>query len=225
MRSEPPRPRVATSPLGRGADEARHDRYHAAAEQGREDSLDGAVGAGVVRGRLAEMGVGVHQVHRVHEAGAGAPGLQRGGDEPRAQTLAAGDQVVGGARGELAQQPQSLRQRLQLGEEVADVEQHVGPEPAAGKQRPRDLDVARAEPGNEAGHGARLAAPCLLRHFQERIGSPRHRGDDHDGRLGTVTANDLDGVANGGGIGQRRTAELVHVWRAAGSGHGGKVGR
>jgi hypothetical protein len=40
-----------------------------------------------------------------------------------------------------------------------------------------------------------------------------------------VTANDLDGVANGGGIGQRRTAELVHVWRAAGSGHGGKVGR
>jgi hypothetical protein len=27
-------------------------------------------------------------------------------------------------------------------------------------------------------------------------------------------------VANGGGIGQRRTAELVHVWRAAGSGHG-----
>jgi hypothetical protein len=35
-----------------------------------------------------------------------------------------------------------------------------------------------------------------------------------------MAANDLDGVANGSGIGQRRTAELVHVGRAAATGHG-----
>jgi hypothetical protein len=31
-------------------------------------------------------------------------------------------------------------------------------------------------------------------------------------------------VTDGSGVGQRRTAELVDVRRAAGSGHGGKVG-
>jgi hypothetical protein len=37
-----------------------------------------------------------------------------------------------------------------------------------------------------------------------------------------MAANDLDGVADGGGVGQGRTAELVHVWRPAGTRHGGK---
>jgi hypothetical protein len=36
-----------------------------------------------------------------------------------------------------------------------------------------------------------------------------------------VTTDDIDGVANGGGVGQRRTAELVHLRCSAGSGHRG----
>ena len=80
--------------------------------------------------------------------------------------------------------------------------QCYGPEAAAREQRSGHLDVAGAEPTDQAGHGARLAAPRLLRHFQERVGGPRHRRDDYDGRLGTMTANDRDGVANGSGIGQ-----------------------
>ena len=45
--------------------------------------------------------------------------------------------------------------------------------------------------------------------------------DDHDdGGLRTKTMDDVDGVADGGGVGQRRTAELVDVGRAAGSWHG-----
>jgi hypothetical protein len=34
-----------------------------------------------------------------------------------------------------------------------------------------------------------------------------------------MAADDVDGVADGGGIGQRRTAELVHLRGSAGSGH------
>jgi hypothetical protein len=37
-----------------------------------------------------------------------------------------------------------------------------------------------------------------------------------------MAADDLDGVADGGGVGQGRTAELVHVGRPAGTRHGGK---
>ena len=71
------------------------------------------------------------------------------------------------------------------------------------------------EAGDQGRDGARVAASGLLRHGQERVGRPRHGGDDHDGRLGAMAANDLDG----GGIGQRRTAELVHLRCSAGSGH------
>jgi hypothetical protein len=37
-----------------------------------------------------------------------------------------------------------------------------------------------------------------------------------------MAANDLDRMADGSGIGQRRTAELVHVRRSAGTGHEGR---
>jgi hypothetical protein len=103
----------------------------------------------IVTGRLAERGVGVDQVERVHVPGAGAAGLERGGDQPRADPLAAGDEIVGGAGRQLAEQPKPLGQRLELGEEVGDVEQHVGAETAAGQERPGDFGVARAEPSDE----------------------------------------------------------------------------
>ena len=149
-------------------------------------------------------------------------GLERGGDQPGAEPLAPGDEVVGGARRQLAEQAEALGQRLQLGEEIADVEQHVGAEPSARQERARHLGVPGAEPRDQRRDGARLAGSRLLRHFEERVGGPRHRGDDHDGRLGAMAANDLDRVADGSGIGQRRTAELVHVRCSAGTGHGGR---
>jgi hypothetical protein len=45
---------------------------------------------------------------------------------------------------------------------------------------------------------------------EDRVGDPRHRGDDHDeGRLALVPDN-LERVANRGGVGQRGAAELMH---------------
>ena len=221
MRSEPPRPRVATSPSGAAPIKPGTTGTTPAREQWAEHPLDGAVGAGVIGRRLAERGVGVDQVERVHVLGAGSAGLERGGDQPCAEPLAAGDEVVGGAGGQLAEQPKPLGQRLELGEEVGDVEQHVGAETAAGKERPGDFGVPGAEPRDERSDGTRLAGSRLLGHFEERVGGSRHRGDHDDGGLRAMAANDLDRVADGSGIGQRRTAELVHVWCSAGAWHGG----
>ena len=108
--------------------------------------MNRAVRVGIVRRRLTEVGIGVHQFHRIHEARPRAAGLQRRGDQPRAQALAAGHQVVRGPCGELAQQAQPLGQRFQFREEIADVQQHVGTEPARREERARDLGVAGAEP-------------------------------------------------------------------------------
>jgi hypothetical protein len=79
--------------------------------------------------------------------------------------------------------------------------------------------VPGAEPGNQGRDGAGFAGSGLLRHAQERVCRPGHSGDHDDGGLRPVAADDLDGMADGGGIGQRRTAELVHMSRSAGSGH------
>ena len=204
-----------------GADEARHHRHDTLGEHRGEHPVDRAVGAGVVGRGLAERGVGVHQVERVHVLGSGAARLERGGYQPRAQALAPGDERVGRARGQLTEQTKALRQRFQLGEEIGDVEQHVGADPSAGQERSRHLDVPGAEPRDQRRDGARLTGSRLLCHLEERVSGPRHRGDDHDGGLGTMAADDLDRMAHGSGIGQRRTAELVDVRRSAGTGHGG----
>ncbi len=208
--------------VGRGADEAGDDGDDPLREERLEHALHRAVGAGVVGRRLAEVGIGVDQVERVHESRAGAAGLECRGDQPGAEALATGDEVVRRARRQLAQQAEALGQRLELLEQLGDVEEDRGARLAARQQRTRDLRVPRAEPRNQRRDGARLAGPRLLRHFQERVGGPRHGGDDHDGRLLTMAANDLDRVADGSGIGQRRTAELVDVRRSAGTGHGGE---
>ena len=222
VRSEPPRPRVATSPSGVAPMKPGTTGTTPRARSGAEEPLDRAIGAGQIRRRLAEGAVGMDDLERIHVPGRVPRASSAAATRRALSALAAGDQIVGGAGRQLAEEAEALGQRLELLEDLADVGQHVGPEPAGGQQGPRDLGVPGAQPGDEGSDGARLAAPGLLRHGQERIGRARHGGDHHDGGLLAVAADDLDGMADGGGIGQRRTAELVHVWRPAGTWHGGK---
>ncbi len=161
-------------------------------------------------------------LERIHVPSAGTARFERRGDQAGAHALAAGDQIVGGAGSQLPEEAEASGQGLELFEDLADVGHDVGPEPAGGQKGARDLGVPGAQPGNEGSDGAGLAAPGLLRDRQECISRARHGGHHHDGGFLAVAANDLDGMADGGGIGQRRTAELVHVWRPAGTRHGGK---
>ena len=127
--------------LGGGTDEPRHDRDDAARKQREQRPLDAPVGPGKVRGRLAERAVGVDEVEGVHILCLGAGRIQRGGHQARAQPLATRREIVGRPRGQLAQEPEPLGQRLQLREHVADVRQEVGSRPARWQQRPRHLGV------------------------------------------------------------------------------------
>jgi hypothetical protein len=205
--------------LGRGSDEPRDDGDDAACEQRRQGPLHAPVGPRKVRRRLPEGAIGVDEVEGVHVLCLDPGGIERRRDQPGAQPLPARGEVVGGPRRELAQEAKPLGQGFELLEHVADVGQQVRPAPARRQQRPRHLRVTRTEAGNQRRDGARLAGSGLLRHAKERVGGPRHGRDDHDGGLLAVTADDVDGMADGGGIGQRCTAELVHVRCAAGPRH------
>jgi hypothetical protein len=204
----------------RGADEPGNHRDDAPRKQRRQHPLDRAVGPGEVRRRLAEGRVGMDDLRGVHVSRVAALCLQHRLHQPRAHPLAPRHQVVHGARRKLAQQPEALGQRLQLFEDVADVGEHVGPQPAGRQQRAGHLGVTGAELRDEGRDGARVAAPGLVGHAEQRVRGARHRGDHHDGGLLAMPADDLDRVANGSGIGQRCAAELVHVGRSAGTGHG-----
>ena len=219
VRSEPPRPERGHLAVGRGADEAGHDRDDAAREQRQQRALDAPIGAGEVRRRLAERAVGVDEVDGIDVPCLRPGRLERRRHQARAQPLAARGEVVGGARGELAQELEPLCQGLELLEDVADVGQRVRPAAARGQERPCHLGVAAPELRDEGRDGARLAGAGLLGHAKERVGRPRHRRDDHDGGLLGMAADDVDGVADSGGVGQRRTAELVHLRRSAGPWH------
>ncbi len=208
--------------LGSGPDEAGDHRDDAPGEQRQHDALGAAVGASVVGRRAAEGIVGVDDVERLDVAGPRARGIEGGRDEPRAEPFAARDEIVGGPRRELAEKAEAPGQRFQLVERLGDVGERVGPPAPRGEQRPRHLGVPRAQARDEGRDGARVAGSSLPRHGEERVGRPRHRGDDHDGGLRTKAVDDVDGVADGGGIGQRRTAELVHVRRSARSRHRGE---
>ena len=206
--------------VGRGADEAGHDRDDAAREQRQRACAGRCRSVRAKSGAAWPNAPSVWTRSRASTYFAFVPAASSAaGDQARAQPLAARGEVVGGARGELAQQPQALRQGLELLEHVADVGQHVRAAAARRQERPRHLGVPRPQPGDERRDGARLAGSGLLGHAKQRVGRPRHRGDDHDGGLLGVAADDVDGVADGGGVGQRRTAELVHVRRSAGPWH------
>ena len=112
-----------------------------------------------------------------------------------------------------------MRQSLELLEDVADVGERIRPPAAWGQKCPSNLGVSASELGDEGRDGALLAGAGLLGHAKERVGRPRHRRDDHDSGLLGVAADDVDGVADSGGVGQRRTAELVHLRRSAGPWH------
>ncbi len=111
---------------GRGADEAGHDRHDAARDERPQHPLRASIGALVVGGRAAEGGVGVHHVQRIDVTRLGACGVERGGDQAGTETLAAGDKEIGGAGGELAEQPETARQRLELLEGIAHQRQQIG---------------------------------------------------------------------------------------------------
>jgi len=188
--------------VGRAADEAGHDRHHPAREQRRQRALDAAIGAGVVRRRLPEVAVGVDEVQGVHVLCLRPGGLERGRHQPGAEAFAARGQVVGRAGRELAEQPEPLGDLLELLEHVADIAQDVCPAAAGGQEGPRHFGVARAQPRDQRGNGARLAGSGLLGNAEQRVGRPRHRGDDHDRGLLGMATDDVDGVADAGGIGQ-----------------------
>ena len=208
--------------LWRGADVAGEHRHDAAGKKRCQHPLRRAVGARVVGRGVTEGLVGVDDLERVDIRRPGARGAERGGHQTRAQPLAAGNEIVGRARREVAKESKALRQRLELVEGIGDLREHLGTGGTGGEQDAGDFRMPRPEAGNERRDGTGLAGPGLLRHGEERVGGPRHRRDDHDGGLRTVATDDVDGVADGGGIGQRRTAELVHMRCSACSGHRGE---
>ena len=220
VRSVPPRPSVATSPSGAAPMKPGTTGMIPRASSGASARATRAVGARESGAAWPNAAVGVDEVERVDVRCARCrPASSAAATRRRAEPLAARDDVVAGARRELAQQAQALAPAPRAPRTLGDDGQDVGPVPAAGEQRARHLRVAAAQAGDQGRDGARVAASGLLRHGQERVGGPRHGGDDHDGRLGAMAADDVDGVADRGGIGQRRTAELVNVRCSAGSGH------
>jgi hypothetical protein len=61
--------------------------------------------------------------------------------------------------------------------------------------------VTRAQLGDERSDGTLVAVPRLPGHLEECIGDAGHRGDDDDRRLRAAAPDDLDGMADSGGVG------------------------
>ncbi len=56
-----------------------------------------------------------------------------------------------------------------------------------------------------------MAAGSLVSQREDCIGYPGHGRDDHNKRAPALMLDDLERVANGGEVGQRRAAELMHL--------------
>ena len=216
-RSEPPRPSVAR-PRHRAQPMAGDDQDDAA-RRAAEGALDTAVGAREVGRGLTEHAVGVDEVEGVHILCLRSARVERCRHQTGAQPLAARGEVVGRTGGELAQQTETLRQGLELLEHVADIRQHVRPPASRWQDGPRDSAWRERRPAIR--DATVRDSPALARWATPSSASvvPAMAETTTTVGLVRVAADDVDGVADGGGVGQRRTAELVHMRRSAGPWH------
>jgi hypothetical protein len=197
--------------LLRRTDEARHHRHDALGQQRGEHGTRAPVGGGEVGRGVAERAVGGDDLERIHQPHLPA-GIGEGArHQQRAQPLAAGGDVIAGARGELVHHAEPGQQGAQLAERLVE----------CGHQRATRLGA----PGGETDGLGVLATERVERRFvhrfaahraagelEEAVGDARHRRHHHDRLAGREAGHDLYGVTHRARIRERGTAELVDLW-------------
>ena len=206
-------------PVGCRAEESRHDRDHTAGDERSERLARAPLGQRHVGGRVAEDAVGLHDVHGVHVGARAARRLERRGDEARAEPLAPGEEIIGRARGQLAQDREPGRELFELRERPVDRPQRLIEPRAGGEQVPRGLRVLRPQRLDCAVRVLRFPVHGAGGDLEQRVGDARHGRYDHDERRRALRLHDGHGVRDRRPIRERGAPELVDLQGTGRAGH------
>ncbi len=183
------------------AEEPGHDRDGARAQEGKEHAARGHVRRLQVGGGVAELAVRTDELQGIHVGGGSTRRVQGRGEQVRGEPLAARDQLVLRARGQLAHDRDALGQGGQLRHRGVDHGEDRVQHGPGYDQRARHLGVLLAQAVRDGGQGLGIADPGLLRALQEQVRRPGHRRH-HDHELAVLLADDAHGVREGRGVRQ-----------------------
>ena len=182
VRSEPPRPSVATLPSAARPMKPGTIGTRRAARCGRSTLCRQAGGRADERTGAAVLAIGDHDLRRLDVDGPAAGAGDGGGQQRGRQPLAPGDDDIAGARREVLQDGDRRQELFELADRRLDGGQRGAAGRAGRQHRRRDAPMALAQGGDRAGRGLGPAGHGVIGGVEQQVGDAGQRRGDDDQR-------------------------------------------